>query len=321
MAGSEADKAAILAVIHAETEAWLQRDFEGLRRHWLHSPQTRRMEYYASLGIRIDEGWDAIETRLKNIIERYPEKRAFTDNIRWERVNIVIAGTMAWVTYDQIGIDGGEDLKRELKILHKVEDMWKIGCVVMMESTVEQAECPLIEVDEDARVLWTNRQAQLRIQDHQGLAMATGRIRARRPQADHALCETVRLAHHELKGQTRLSLSPKQAWAVPLGEDEAGAPMHCWVLLEDGRTFVSFEDAETVTRRVNVAREVYGLSAAQIRLAHHIVAGDDLASAAKQMGVSVNTVRTQMQRIFDKTGVRHQAALVRALLSMEARNK
>jgi DNA-binding CsgD family transcriptional regulator len=199
--------------------------------------------------------------------------------------------------------------------------MWKIGCVVMMESTVEQAEFPLIEVDEDARILWKNREAKERIQDHGGLVIAIGRLCARQRQADRASREAVRLAHDELRGQTRLSLSPKQAWAVPLGEDDTGTPMHCWVLLEDGRTFISFDDATTIAQRVNLAKEVYGLSAAQIRLAHHIVAGDDLAGAASQMGVSINTVRTQMQRIFNKTGVRNQAALIRTLLSMDARNR
>ncbi|CDZ40640.1 Hypothetical protein NGAL_HAMBI1146_39810 [Neorhizobium galegae bv. officinalis] len=34
-----------------------------------------------------------------------------------------------------------------------------------------------------------------------------------------------------------------------------------------------------------------------------------------------SVLRTQLQRIFDKTGVRSQAALVRSLLSVEAPNK
>ena len=41
--------------------------------------------------------------------------------------------------------------------------------MVMMESTVEQANCPLIEVDADARILWTNRLARERIRGHPGL--------------------------------------------------------------------------------------------------------------------------------------------------------
>ncbi|UIK04014.1 LuxR family transcriptional regulator [Neorhizobium galegae] len=318
---SEADKAAILVVIRSETEAWLQRDFEALASHWLQSPQTRRMEYFASLGIRIDEGWDAIAARLETIMERFPEKHADFERVRWEKVNIVIAGNMAWVTYDQIGIDAGDDLKRELKILHRVDGGWKIGCMVMMESTVEQANSPLIEVDADKRILWTNRLAQERIRDHQGLAVDAGRLRARRREHDPALRDAVHLAFRELQGQTRLSLSPKQAWAVALGEDTAGVPLYCWVRLEDGKTLVSFDDAETVARRIDGAKEIYGLSPAQVRLARLIVDGHDLAGAAELLAVSINTLRTQLQRIFDKTGVRSQAALVRSLLSVEAPNK
>lgn len=77
MDGGEADRAAIMAVIRAETEAWLQRDFEALASHWVQSPQTRRIEYFASLGVRVDEGWDPIAARIKKIVERFPEKHAF----------------------------------------------------------------------------------------------------------------------------------------------------------------------------------------------------------------------------------------------------
>jgi DNA-binding CsgD family transcriptional regulator len=53
-----------------------------------------------------------------------------------------------------------------------------------------------------------------------------------------------------------------------------------------------------------------------MRLAERIVAGEELPAAARTLGVSVNTVRTQLQRIFDKIGVRSQPALVRVLLSI-----
>ncbi|OJF90333.1 DUF4440 domain-containing protein [Pararhizobium antarcticum] len=320
MDGCEADKREILAVLRSETEAWLQRDFEALAAHWLQSPQARRMEYYASLGVRVDEGWEAIAARLKTIVERFPETQNFSDHVRWENVNIVIAETMAWVTYDQIGIDGGNDLKRELKILQRVDGVWTISCMVMMESAVEQVSFPLIEVDADLRILWSNQLAQERIRDHPGLVVAAGRLRARRRKHDPALREAVRLACLELKGQTRLTLSPKQAWAVTLGQDAAGVPMHCWVRLEDGKALVSFDDTRTVARRIERAREIYGLSPAQVRLARLIVDGNDIAGAAAILVVSVNTLRTQLQRMFDKTGVRSQAALVRALLSIEPPN-
>jgi hypothetical protein len=242
MDDSEADKAAILSVIRGETEAWLQRDFEALASYWVQSPQTRRMEAFASLGIRVDEGWDLIAARLRKIVERFPEKNAFENRVRWENVNVNVGGNMAWVTYDQIGTDTGDDLKRVLKIMHRTDGGWKISCLVMMESTVEQVTRPLIEIDEAARILWTNRLAQERLRDHQGLLTAAGRLRARQRDRDSSLRDTVRLAFHELQGQRPLSVAPKQAWVVALGEDAAGVPLHCWVLLEDGKVLVLLSD-------------------------------------------------------------------------------
>lgn len=321
MDSSEADKAAVVAVIRSETEAWLRRDFEALASHWVQSPQTRRMEAFTSLGVRVDEGWDIIAARLKRIVERFPDKQAFDERVRWEKVNIVVDGNVAWMTFDQIGSDTGDDRKRQLRILHRVDGDWKIACMVMMESSVEEATSPLIEVDADARILWTNRLARERIADHPGLVNAAGRLRARRRERDAGLRVAVRMAFRELQSQRPLNVSPKQAWAVALGEDAAGMPLHCWVLLEDGKALVSFDDAATVAGRITDAQEVYGLSPAQVRLARLLVDGYDLAAAADLLSVSINTLRTQLQRIFDKTGVRSQAALVRSLLSAEAPNK
>ncbi|TCU11748.1 LuxR family transcriptional regulator [Rhizobium sullae] len=321
MEDSEADPAAILGVIRAETDAWLQRDFEAWADHWVQSPQTRRMEAWVSLGVRVDEGWDAIAARIKKIVERFPEKHTFAGRVRWEKVNVVIDRDMAWVTFDQIGSDTGEDRKRQLRILHRIDGVWKIGCAVVMECTVEEASCPLIEVDADVRILWTNRLARERMLGHPGLAAAAGRLRARRRERDVGLRDAVRSAFCELQSQRPLNVVPKQAWAVRLGEDAAGVSLYCWVLLEDGRVLISFDDAETIERRIACAREVFSLSPAQTRLARLIIDGLELAAASDVLQVSVNTLRTQLQRIFDKTGVRSQAALVRTLLSTEAPTK
>jgi DNA-binding CsgD family transcriptional regulator len=321
MDGSETDEAAVLAVIRAETEAWLQRDYEAWAGCWVQSPQSRRLESWVSLGVRVDEGWDPIAARIRAVMARFTEKAEFAGRVRWERMNVVVDGTVAWATFDQIGGDTGEDRKRALRILHRIDGAWKIACVVVMECTVEEARCPLIEVDAGARILWTNRLARERLRGHPGLVTAAGRLRARRRERDAALSEAVRLAARELQSQRPLNVVPKQAWAVALGEDAAEVPLHCWVLLEDGRVLVSFDDAETVARRIVAAKEIYGLSPAQVRLARAIVEGHDLAAASGLLGVSVNTLRTQLQRVFDKTGVRSQAALVRVLLSVEAPTK
>jgi DNA-binding CsgD family transcriptional regulator len=77
--------------------------------------------------------------------------------------------------------------------------------------------------------------------------------------------------------------------------------------------FVTDRDAklEQQTRRL---RQRYGLTAAEAALAWEIARTGGRQSAAASRGVSVATARSQLTSIFDKTGVRRQAELVRLLL-------
>jgi DNA-binding CsgD family transcriptional regulator len=63
----------------------------------------------------------------------------------------------------------------------------------------------------------------------------------------------------------------------------------------------------------------FGLTPAEARVALQIAEGRTLREAAETSQVSINTVRTQLQRIFDKTETRRQAQLVR-LVATEARS-
>ncbi|NGO54821.1 helix-turn-helix transcriptional regulator [Allomesorhizobium camelthorni] len=92
----------------------------------------------------------------------------------------------------------------------------------------------------------------------------------------------------------------------------------CWVIADSGMIFVSINDEQLASQRLEAAAIIYGISHAQGRLAELIIAGQDLRQAAIRLGVSVNTARTHLQRMFEKTGVRSQPALVRALLSVGA---
>ena len=322
----EAEKAAIMAVLRAETDAYMRRDFPALAQHWVHSPQARLMTAFASLGERVIEGWDAIAERYQSVMGRFSQPYDTADRLRWEKVNIVLGTDMAWVSYDQVGSDSGDDfemsgLQQELKIFHRIDGAWKIGCLVLMQRTVEHVTCPLIEVDADGRVVWMNRQAEVRMRDHPGLVLAAGRLRARLRDRDAGLRDALGWAFRELKVHVPPRLASRQARAVPLGEDDDAVPLFCWVFLEDGKALVSFDDVETVARRIDLAADIYDLSPAQVRLARLIVDGRDLAAASETLGVSVNTLRTHLQRMFDRTGVRSQAALVRVLLSAEAPTK
>ena len=50
-------------------------------------------------------------------------------------------------------------------------------------------------------------------------------------------------------------------------------------------------------------REIYELTPAEARLASLVAQGNRLEDAAEDLGVSLNTVRTHLKRIFAKTGI------------------
>ncbi|MCB2064866.1 MAG: helix-turn-helix transcriptional regulator [Novosphingobium sp.] len=54
----------------------------------------------------------------------------------------------------------------------------------------------------------------------------------------------------------------------------------------------------------------FGLTVAEATLAYEMLAGDGRQAAAERCGISINTARTHLTRIFDKTGVKRQAELV-----------
>lgn len=58
----------------------------------------------------------------------------------------------------------------------------------------------------------------------------------------------------------------------------------------------------------------FGLTCAEADLAIEIARGDGRDAAARRLGVTVATVRTHLTHIFDKTGTRRQAELVRLVL-------
>ena len=65
----------------------------------------------------------------------------------------------------------------------------------------------------------------------------------------------------------------------------------------------------------NRLRERYGLTAREVRVALLIAEGHVVKDVSAILEVSIFTVRAHLRRIFMKTGVNRQAALVRLLLT------
>ncbi|OBF17846.1 helix-turn-helix transcriptional regulator [Mycobacterium sp. ACS4331] len=63
-------------------------------------------------------------------------------------------------------------------------------------------------------------------------------------------------------------------------------------------------------------RRLYGLTHAEAEVAVRVLRGDGLKPIAEELSVSLATVKSQLQRVFEKTDTHRQAELVRLLLSI-----
>jgi DNA-binding CsgD family transcriptional regulator len=88
-----------------------------------------------------------------------------------------------------------------------------------------------------------------------------------------------------------------------------GAPGRPVVVL-----FVSEPDT-TPAGDPRLLAELFGLTPAEARLAVAVAAGEDLTAIRVRLGVSANTIKTQLRHVFEKTGTGRQAELVALVLA------
>lgn len=88
-----------------------------------------------------------------------------------------------------------------------------------------------------------------------------------------------------------------------------------WIDILRPRAILFITDPEqAVVLRGEGFSQDFGLTRAESLFSIEISRGDGLQAAASRLGVSLTTVRTHLAHVFDKTGTRRQAELVRLIL-------
>ena len=83
------------------------------------------------------------------------------------------------------------------------------------------------------------------------------------------------------------------------------------------RAIVLINDpAEPLVVNHDLLRQTYGLTSAEVRTAEVIVQGGTVEEVATIIGISANTVRTQLKQIYAKTNVDSRARLVKLVFSL-----
>lgn len=309
-----------MAVIARETDTFVVRDFDGWAGCWVQDGRTRLVSASAAFGVTVQDGWEALAGYMRGVFDA----QAACEILSFQRQNVSITqtGAVAFVSFEGHAVHRGGRRERtfETRTLEQGPQGWRILHASFVLSGALEDAGPRVAVDGRGQVLSLSDCAREALADHTGLTLSHGRLRARRRAWDKVLQEGLARAAglHGFCQHYRFMADHGRQFRLPLvlGETAEGGLAVCMLFVRDGMTFVDLAPGGDFDTRLDLAKAVYGLSDGQIALARHVVGGQSLTAAAKALGISVNTARTHLSRIFDKTGVQSQTALVRTLLSI-----
>lgn len=317
---SASDEAEIQAVIRAETDAFLSRDLDAWAACWLHSEITTDVMASSEIGVIAIRGWKAVHAHMKDVMERNLgcNKTWFTQDI----LQMTIEGDIAWLLFE-----GRSELPQsgihetfETRILHRTGDGRRIAYSSFVHKRPPAASTTRVGVDIEGQILWIADETRARLKEHPGLIISGGKLRTRKPAWNRALQDAFKRAS-KVSGffeQFGFITNNGRSFRCPvvLGEDDDGGIVTCAVEVLDGLTYVDIGSQRELDERLIAAAAIFGLSPAQTDIAREIVAGHSMTAAASHLGITPATARTHLSRIYDKTGVNAQPALVRILLSV-----
>jgi DNA-binding CsgD family transcriptional regulator len=320
ISGDSNEERRIAEVIHAETQAFMEADFDAWSRYFVHDDRTIEFFVTAATGLAVNRGWTSIAARTRRAMEN--GLGCGMESFRQGNLRTTIEGETAWVVFDGWARNRGGATweKFESRILEHGADGWKIVLTATVEKRSEDIAPDALSVDRDGRLLWASPETLEKVKRHPVLTLSAGRVRARRRDWDKALQKAVAEAgrfHDFFELRTFASETGGQfRYPAVLGETDEGGVAVVHVSVRDCVTYIQFDGDVSLDRRLAVAKAVFGLSDGQSRIARHIANGVGVKSAAEALGISVNTARTHLARLYEKTGVGSQTALVRLLLSV-----
>lgn len=193
------------------------------------------------------------------------------------------------------------------------------GVSTDLARALEGTSQAVLIVDGDASVRHVNTAGERLMRSRPGLTIIGGRLSAQASDAARRLAELISRATSADGGRQGGALNlPRPGQRFPLAvriSPLTGEPDP--VFGRPRMAMVCITDLERDVRPPHDAlRTLFGLTQAEARLAVAVFEGLSLPEAADRFAVSVHTVRFQLARIFDKTGVARQAELVKLMMRL-----
>ncbi|MCR6633423.1 helix-turn-helix transcriptional regulator [Devosia sp.] len=316
----EDDRAEIVALIHANRIGIWTKNYDLWSSCFVHAPYITRWGYNVQGGPFVRRSWEELARRAVSVFsgDEMPYDADFAHKTTVENLTLRIYGDMAWAAFDQqyppSGHPGfrGSGLTHELRVFERHEGRWKIAVLGHMGNDGFHDGAAILELNAEGTVRWASAEAVRRLEEDDDLVIRNGRLRVRDTACQRRLTAALSWASNVDSGYN------SGRGSLPIvHETGEGLPTRVWWVQVQGGTIYFLMEGQGLTEtRLDLAAAIYGLSAGQRRLAGLIADGQTLPDAAREMDISANTAKTHLQRIYDKTGVHTQPALMRVLLSV-----
>ena len=180
-----------------------------------------------------------------------------------------------------------------------------------LRQTIDRLSAGMILLDVTGKVIFANRSAASMLEGQSVPSFVAGGASSARASKFHAALDIMLEGGGE-RGRSRGSglhrrLLFTRIDVVGGGPRPFGGTVAAVILMTP--------DGALPAEALEQARERYGLTPAEARLALHLSSGLSLDEAAGELGVAVGTVRTRLKQVFAKTGTHRQASLVRLLMA------
>lgn len=189
-----------------------------------------------------------------------------------------------------------------------------------VRQSLEVVAFGVLIVDVNAKIIMGNSAAESMLRESKAIQAQHGRLVCKRTHDTGALHQAIRQAACKFDVFQRVSADLQIACdtdsrtvmmhVVPMGPGS----LWCGLAPSPAAAAVFIVDPSRWTANVDRFAAIYRLTDAERRTLSEIMTAGGVVVAAKKLGISVPTVRTHLQHIFEKTGTNNQAELVRLVM-------
>jgi DNA-binding CsgD family transcriptional regulator len=247
---------------------------------------------------------------LGGVIERTPRRIAILGVQRSYRAGVFDADCFAVIERIM------PHLRHSYRVRHALRQARQLYAT--LSETLHALAKPVLVLDDTARIRFANAAAEALLAAGDGLRIRHGQVTAadRRQESlfAQALARAARARRDEDSPAPLECLLNRPRSGRPL--ILTFAPIGAEIDAGDGPLLAVLVDAGPASRPpIEQLRAALHLSPAEAALLQGLAEGKNLSEIAEQRQVSINTLRVQLGRLFQKTGTHRQAELVRFALT------